>query len=266
MNSAKGWQSVGCWRTLQEDGAQPCQWLAGLSGIGTFTIKNVKKTFKPKKFYSFTPPNLKPFMDTRERIIEKASALFLSMGIRNVTMDFIAGELGISKRTIYELFKDKDDLVIQVLREMIVRNNEEMIGIISKTEHVIEAIFLILKMETERRKSFARVFTEDVKKYFPLINATMYADKKNLKEFSASYTLLEKGIRENIFRKDIRIDLVDTFLHELIGLMHSSERLKALEPTEPDALNCIFLPYFRGICTRKGVDLMDKYFSTNETT
>ncbi|MBW6490114.1 MAG: TetR/AcrR family transcriptional regulator [Lentimicrobium sp.] len=199
-------------------------------------------------------------METRERILEKALEMFLSVGVKNVTMDSIATELGISKRTIYELFKDKDDLVVQSLREMIIRNNKKMLGIISKTEHVIEAIFLIMKMEAERRNEFNRVFVEDIKKYFPVVNALLFTCKENLKEFSASYALFEKGIRENIFRSDLKIELVDNFLHELIGMLHTSDRLRALNPEKTDILKNIFLPYFRGICTRKGIDLMDKYF------
>ncbi len=95
----------------------------------------------------------------------------------------------------------------------------------------------------------------------------MYSCNERLKQFSASFTLLEKGIREGIFRKDIRLDLVDNFIHELIGLIHNSERLRMLKASGRDVLVSIFLPYFRGICTSKGVELMDKYFiSVNDNT
>ncbi len=106
-------------------------------------------------------------METRAKILEKATVLFLSMGVRNVTMDTIASDSGVSKRTIYELFKDKDDLVVQSLSRMIIKNNEEMMGIITETENVIEAIFLIMKMEERKRSAFSRVYTEDINKVFP---------------------------------------------------------------------------------------------------
>jgi len=153
-------------------------------------------------------------METRNKIIEKASELFLVMGVKNITMDQIASEAGVSKRTIYELFKDKDDLVIQSLREMIIYNNKQMLGIIAQAQHVIEAIFMIIKRETMHRKGYTRIFIEDIRKYYSRVNESLYSCKESLKEFSASYTLLEKGIREDIFRKDIQIELVDNFLHE----------------------------------------------------
>ena len=78
-------------------------------------------------------------METRDRIISKSIELFVRFGIRYVTMDQIAAELGISKRTIYELFKDKDDLLLQCIEEMGKRNNRELHDIVVKSENVIEA-------------------------------------------------------------------------------------------------------------------------------
>lgn len=199
-------------------------------------------------------------MDTRARILEKASEMFLSMGIRSVTMDAIASELGISKRTIYELFHDKDDLVVQALRQMIISHNNEMLGIITGSDNVIEAIVLIMRMESQKRMHFTKVFAEDIKKYYPVVYTSFYSCKESLKEFSASYRLLEKGIKEGIFRKGLRINLVDNFLHEVINLMHNSERIRMMNPQGAEVLDNIFLPYFRGLCTRKGLELMDKYF------
>ncbi len=201
-------------------------------------------------------------METKDKIIKKASCLFLDMGIRNITMDQIASEAGVSKRTIYELFRDKDDLVIQSLIELIIINNKQMISIIGQSQHVIEAIFLIMKREIEHRNSYSQIFIEDMKKYYSTVNETLYSHKESLKEFSASYTLLERGIREEIFRKDIQIELVDNFLYELINLMERSVRIKALKPQPEDVLRSIFLPYLRGICTQKGVALMNHYFES----
>ena len=199
-------------------------------------------------------------METRNKIIETSSELFLGMGIRNITMDQIASEAGVSKRTIYELFEDKDDLVVQSLRYLMIKDNKDTMVIIDETKHVIEAIFLMMKRETLRRSGYTKIFVEDIKKYYSAVSDSLYSCKENLKQFSASYALLDKGIREGIFRDDIQIELTDNFMHELITLMESSERIKALNPLPEDMLRSIFLPYLRGICTWKGIDLMDQYF------
>jgi len=205
-------------------------------------------------------------MEPRERILQKASELFLQLGVRNVTMDLLATELGISKRTIYELFDDKDKLVIESIKYMLVEENKELIEIVKSSEHVIEALFLIMKRQKERRESFPKVFIEDIKKYFQTVNESFFSCAENLKEFSASYNLLVKGIKQGIFRSDLRIDLVDTFIHEVIGMMHNSSRILLLSPADSEVLHNIMLPYFIGISTPKGHKLIEDFFEKNDIT
>lgn len=201
-------------------------------------------------------------METKERIIVKAGELFPSMGIRNVTMDQIAAELGMSKRTIYEHFKDKDDLVIQVIEHDMLQNNRKLLDIVAQTENAIEALYVIIEREFSRIISFNPVFMEDIKKYIIRIHACFFEDLQKMREFSVSYAILEKGIREDIFRKELAIDVVDNFLHELVNIFQKSQRFRLMNLQKEDVLQNILLPYFRGICTKKGQDLMDKYFST----
>ncbi len=178
-------------------------------------------------------------------------------------MDALAFDLGISKRTIYEHFKDKDDLVIQVIEHEINRNNQLFLEIISKAGDVIEALFMIIRQENERLSNINPVYKEDLKKYFSCINECFYQDNEKLKEFSASYALLEKGKSDGVFRSDLNIEIVDNFLHELIIFLHNSLRIRLMNLKEEAVLEFIILPYFRGICTRKGQELMERYF--NET-
>ncbi len=186
--------------------------------------------------------------------------MFISLGVRNVTMDMLSAALGISKRTIYEQFKDKEELIIESIRHMIVENNKELLTIIENTENVVEAIYLITRRQEQHRRDYPKVFIEDIKKYFPVVQASFYSCKDNLKQFSASFILLEKGLKEEIFRKDLKIELVDNFIHEIISMIHTSDRIRLLNPSEREVTNSIFLPYLRGICTNKGLELMNKYF------
>lgn len=203
-------------------------------------------------------------MEIREKIMLKSLEKFLSLGIRNVTMDAIAAEAGVSKRTIYELFSDKEDLVVECISYLMLKTNEENLKIVEKTENAIEAIFLITKCQKENREKFTRVFIEDMKKYITRVNAFIYSKKENIKKYSAFYQILEKGIKQGFFRKDIRLDLVDTFMQELISFVHSNERINLLNPSDEDLKNNIFMPYVRGICTPEGLTLVAKYFEDNK--
>lgn len=199
-------------------------------------------------------------MEVKDKILAKASEMFLTYGIKNVTMDSLVSELGISKRTLYELFKDKEDLVFQCLRYMILEDNKDILKIIDDSENVVEAIFKILKHQEERRKQFPKVFIEDIKKYYEVVNNSFYACREDLKKFSASFTLIDKGVKQGVFRKGLRTELVDGFLHEIITLLHTSSRMHLLKPSDKDVFRNIILPYFRGISTLKGLELLDTYF------
>jgi len=199
-------------------------------------------------------------MTPEEKIIEAAMAAFQLRGIKSVTMDSIAQAAGVSKRTVYELFEDKDALVVQVLGRMITKNNKYLVEIIGNTSNVIEAMFQIMEQESLRRDEMPHMLMQDMHKYYPLVNAAFFSDPEKMCEYSPTYTFLQKGTEQGIIRKDLNIDFVDNFLHELLGIVHTSERLKQLKPTKQDIINNVFMPYFRGICTRKGMTLMEKYF------
>lgn len=200
-------------------------------------------------------------MEVKDKILAKASEMFLTYGIKNVTMDNLVSELGISKRTLYELFKDKEDLVVHCLRYMILEDNNNLLKIIEDSENVIEAIFRIIKHQEERRRQFPRVFIEDIKKYYEVVSNSFYACREDLKKFSASFTLIDKGVKQGVFRKELRTELIDAFLHEVITMLHTSTRMHLLEPTGKDVFLNILLPYFRGISTSKGMELLDTYFT-----
>lgn len=199
-------------------------------------------------------------MDTKEKVLKKASSMFQPLGIKYVTMDSLASAVGISKRTIYELFEDKDDLVIQSLGYMLQEDNKRLLKIIEETDDVVQAFFKILKEQEERRKEFSEVFVEEIKRYFSTVSSKFFSCKEDLKKFSASYVLLERGIKQKIFNSDLKIELVDTFIHEMMTIIHVSERIKVLEPSEGDIFLNIVLPYFRGLCTMKGINLIESYF------
>jgi len=205
-------------------------------------------------------------METREKVLRYASERFMEIGIRNVTMDELAADLGMSKRTIYELFGQKDKLVLESIHYMIINEHLEMKRVIEESEHVVEALFLILRRKKEVSRSYPKVFIEDIKKYLPKVHALFYADRDALKKYSSSFVLLEKGKREKIFRQDLNIELIDNFLQEMISIIHNSQRILSFQPSDTDLLHNIFIPYFRGICTAKGLQLMDKFFENQNET
>jgi TetR/AcrR family transcriptional regulator, cholesterol catabolism regulator len=181
------------------------------------------------------------------------------MGMKSLTMDFIAVDLGISKRTIYELFKDKDELLLHAIEFWIKSNNAMLMHFVDQTDNVIEAIFVIIDHQHKQMTSQNLVIFEDLKKIFVRLNASWHTNREKCREFSVSYALLERGKKDGVFRDELKIDVVDTFIFELVNLFHSSEGIRLMKLNKKDALENIFLPYFRGICTVNGQALIDSY-------
>ena len=198
-------------------------------------------------------------METRERILSRTAELFQIMGMKSLTMDFIAVDLGISKRTIYELFKDKDELVLHAVEYWIKSNNAKLMEFVDQTDNVIEAIFVIIDHQHKQMTSKNLIIFEDLKKIFVRLNASWHTNREKCSEFSVSFALLERGKKEGVFRDELKIDVVDSFIFELVNLFHSSEGIRLMKLSRKEALENIFLPYFRGICTVNGQELIDSY-------
>ena len=100
-------------------------------------------------------------MEVRDRIIEEATSQFFRFGIRNVTMDDIAVSLGISKRTVYEIFKDKSDLIQTCLKKLTEDGERNKTMVVSKSSNVIEAIFVFMQEGIKAINSINPVFFKD---------------------------------------------------------------------------------------------------------
>src|SRR5580765_7887912 len=84
---------------------------------------------------------LHPIMEVKDRILEKATDLFMRYGIRSITMDEIAAQLAISKKTIYQFFTDKDEIVEAVVDQEIHKNEEECERFRLNAENALHEIF-----------------------------------------------------------------------------------------------------------------------------
>ncbi len=198
-------------------------------------------------------------MEPRQRLIQKSIELFTQYGIRQVTMDQIAEEAGMSKRTIYEMFRDKDTLVWECLETMNRQHMEELQSILSLASNAIEALYKFAQHGEQKNAGINRLFFEDLRKIYPHFWNIM---KERTQPGSGSFScnILEKGIREGIFVEDINVEIVDAFFYVIIETF-SKKDVFPQNITHKDLIRNIVLPYFRGISTEKGRELIEKYES-----
>jgi len=202
-------------------------------------------------------------MDYRHRIVEEAAVMFRTYGIRAVTMDMLANQMGISKRTIYEVFKDKDELLGGVLKWMTQKQSETMKKVLGESENVIEAIFKMLRLMNEHFSSMSPAFLMDIKKYhYEVVNKLK--DKNDLTYINNNSEILKTGIREGLFRKDIDIDITNKCLLEVARLSNDKNLFPSEDYTSKNVIRNFYISYLRGISTPRGLELIDYYEKMNQ--
>ena len=172
-----------------------------------------------------------------------------------MTMDSLAEELGISKRTIYERFKDKDTLLIEVIRYYKNMTQEEAHKLIDQSDNAIEALFRIIKLTVGQMQRMSPAFFHDFKKYHQKVFKE-FSEPGEIRDFSMTRRLLEKGIEQEVFRDDINIEIVNRAIHSIFDLFSHQSVLVDAGFHRKDMFDHILVPYLRGISTEMGRKLL----------
>ncbi|HBC77482.1 MAG TPA: hypothetical protein DEO60_15840 [Bacteroidales bacterium] len=197
-------------------------------------------------------------MDYRQKIIEEGATMFRTYGIRAVTMDMLASQLGISKRTIYEVFSDKDELLKGVLAWMLERQRDLMGRILGESDNVIEAIFKMLDMMMDHFHKMSPAFQMDMKR----LHREMWKDPVesfDLPYFSNNADILKRGIEEGVFRGDIDVEITNKCLLEVARVTNDRNVFPPDYFENKDVVRSFYINYLRGISTQKGLDLINFY-------
>jgi TetR/AcrR family transcriptional regulator, cholesterol catabolism regulator len=200
-------------------------------------------------------------MDIRNKIIEEAGKLFIENGIKQVTMDMIAQSMGISKRTIYENFKDKDDLLSNFLYNSMIQHKEQLIRIMGESKNVIEALFNFGNYNKNSMEEINPLFFTDLKKYHSDIY-TKVMNTGEVRNHELTYTLLKRGQNEGIFIKEIDLEIANLFIHYMMEFFEKVENETKCKGKK--IWTSVHLPYLRGICTEKGKDILLAFSKNTE--
>ena len=202
-------------------------------------------------------------MDQQERIIKGGEELFLKAGIKSVTMDDIARHLGMSKKTIYQFFKDKNELVISLVKKKLKDDEELMCAIISKSGNVIEEMINMMKCSEDIFSRINPIVIHDMQKYHP--DAwRQFQDFKAKVLISTLEQLLTKGIKQGHIRADIDVKIIARMRVNQVELRFNTTIFPIAE-FSTWKVQCQFLEHFNyGICTLKGYKLLNQYKNISE--
>jgi len=184
--------------------------------------------------------------------------MFRTYGIRAVTMDMLASQLGISKRTIYEVFNDKDELLKGVLKWMLERQRELMTRVFNESENVIEAIFRLLDLMMDHFHKMSPAFQMDMKRLHMDLHKNP-VDAIELPYVSNNSDILIRGIKEGVFRDDIDVEITNKCLLEVARVTNDRNVFPPDYFENKDVIRNFYINYLRGISTPRGLELINKY-------
>ena len=204
-------------------------------------------------------------MDTKQRIIEKTDELFHRYGIRSVTMDDIARALGISKKTIYQFFKDKDEIVTTVSKYHMEHEREEIEGIFNEPANAIEELYNVSLCLRKNVADINPSIVYDLQKYHAKGWQVFLDYKENVFKKTLKQSL-ERGIREGYYRAEIDPDILATLRMEEIQLAFDNNVFPTSRFNFKEVQTQIFEHFIFGILTPKGQELYKETISAKTKT
>lgn len=182
--------------------------------------------------------------------------MFFQYGIKAVSIDDIAHELGMSKKTIYNFFGSKDEIIDHILDRNIEEYTCSYSGLVSQSKNAIDAIVHIYRMKCEQHDLIKPIFISDVQKYYPRV----WEKLKGFYEIHILKTIqenIQRGQQEGLYRENINTDFVSYLYYKnifsLIDYFSSQKKYSILE------LDKEYIYYhIHAIGTPKGIKYLDK--------
>ena len=193
----------------------------------------------------------------KEDMIEDISDLFLKYGLRSTSMEDICTHLKISKKTLYQFFANKDDVVEQVMLQR--RNNRRVKEDIENLlqQNALEALLLIRDHVISDYSSRLPANMFDIKKYHPEVY-----EKILQLDVEFSYTTLRKllnnGIKSGYFRKDLHLDIQIYLFTKQMSFLGEPEMISSIQYPMNDIISTIMENFIRSISTPKGISELEK--------
>lgn len=192
--------------------------------------------------------------ELRERIIQTAVEAFSTHGIKSITMDDIAASLGISKRTLYEVFSDKESLLEEcILTEQ--RSTDVLIKqILDTSSNVLEVILRCYQWTIEKFHATNKKFFEDIKK---CPKAYELVKRNHNRSSDDTVNFFKEGVKQGLFRSDVNFAIVNLLVRGQIDLLINSNICDDYSFLE--VYESIMFTFLRGISTEKGSRELDNF-------
>ena len=199
----------------------------------------------------------------REKVIRRAAEMFVELGVKSIRMDDIAKDLAMSKRTLYELFADKSELLYHSIRHMRAEASKRLVERIDIERDGLPALFVMFEAMMNNSQRLQR-FYENLSKFYPeVFKRTMIEgrDEGLLHLRRILHRFIEKGLVSPHVNVDLSITM---FYYTAMGLVRRKEQLSLPEGiSEQVAFGYTIINFFRGLATVEGMRQIDEWIAKN---
>ncbi|ASZ10763.1 TetR/AcrR family transcriptional regulator [Chitinophaga pendula] len=197
-------------------------------------------------------------MEVQERILDTAFGLFRQYGTRSITMDDIAIKMGISKKTLYAHFEDKDDLVMNAIARYLQHMQDACVVSHEQGKDAIEALFRLMEILEEHTRNMNPVILLDLQKF----HSRAYRLFQHYKDHYLKGTIrenLQRGISEGLYRADINVEVLTEF-RTTSSLLCFQPELFSVSGFDMSHVQKVLLEHFLyGVASLKGFKLIELY-------
>ena len=197
-------------------------------------------------------------METRERIQVKAQELFMRYGVRSVSMDDIAAQLGMSKKTIYQFYADKDELVDAVVVNEVSNIECDCTSCLVDAKDAIHEIFLTMERILEQMRNINPMVLYDLEKFH---YKAFQRFQKHKQEFVGKIVAgnIERGIKEELYRPEVNVDIMAKFRIETMMFPFNIDLFPPKKFNAAEVAQEIIEHFVYGLATAKGHKQIQKY-------
>ena len=186
------------------------------------------------------------------RILKAAMKAFTERGVKAVKMDDVAQMLGISKRTLYEIYKDKEELLYQGVVQADQDYKKSMSIFVNGASSVMDVIIESYQRRVVRKGSVNPLFYDDIQKYPTVVE---YLNNERKHAYGQLLDFMQRGVNEGYFRNDVDYKLVVQLSYAINNYIMTQHLLSQFNIQQVFA-NMILVP-LRGICTEKGIKAIE---------
>lgn len=198
--------------------------------------------------------NMFPEGTSARKVIDFATSEFFKKGLRQVTMDDIAKGLQMSKRTLYQLFADKEQLIIACIEVLAEKERELVCSLKDKDRNVLEIILRIVEYRLNTYVGVSKSYHTDILRYASVVEYITISREEAIKR---SVLFFEEGVTQGLLRPDVNFDIVIRSILQKVDTIFCTSTPVTHSPFE--YLLNIGLFHLRGCCTAKGIELIDTF-------